>query len=75
MCKPDQVLARVGLLRGHPFSPVLFITVRDRISSCSYGVEGVRFGDLRIRSLLYADDVVLLATLVGDLQQNQHLHI
>ena len=33
----------------------------DRISRRSQGVEGVRFGDLRIGSLLFADDVVLLA--------------
>ena len=33
----------------------------DRISRRSQGIEGVRFGDLRIGSLLFADDVVLLA--------------
>ena len=31
-------------------------------------VEGVRFGDLRILSLLFADDVVLLASSNSDLQ-------
>jgi len=31
----------------------------DRISRCSRGTEGVRFGDLRNRSLLFADDVGL----------------
>ena len=40
----------------------------DRISRHSQGVEGVRFGDLRIRSLLFADDVVLLASSDRDLQ-------
>ncbi|TWW64116.1 hypothetical protein D4764_03G0011240 [Takifugu flavidus] len=40
----------------------------DRISRCSHGVEGVRFGDLRIGSLLFADDVVLLASSARDLQ-------
>ncbi|XP_048880792.1 uncharacterized protein LOC125748552 [Brienomyrus brachyistius] len=40
----------------------------DRISRRSQGVEGVRFGDLRIRSLLFADDVVLLASSSRDLQ-------
>ncbi|TWW80607.1 R2 Retrovirus-related Pol polyprotein from type I retrotransposable element [Takifugu flavidus] len=39
-----------------------------QISRCSHGVEGVRFGDLRIGSLLFADDVVLLASLTRDLQ-------
>ena len=40
----------------------------DRISRHSQGVEGVRFGDLRIGSLLFADDVVLLASSDRDLQ-------
>ena len=33
----------------------------DRISGCNQGVEGVRFVDFRIGSLLFADYVVLLA--------------
>ncbi|TWW81798.1 hypothetical protein D4764_01G0016130 [Takifugu flavidus] len=33
-----------------------------------HGVEGIRFGDLRIGSLLFADDVVLLASSARDLQ-------
>ena len=40
----------------------------DRFSRCSQGVEGVRFADLGIKSLLFADDVVLFASLVCDLQ-------
>ena len=40
----------------------------DRISRRSQGVEGVRFGDLRIMSLLFADDVVLLASSGRDRQ-------
>ena len=40
----------------------------DRISRRSRGEESVRFGDLRIASLLFADDVVLLATSDRDLQ-------
>ena len=38
------------------------------ISRCSQGVEGFRFGNLRIMSLLFADDVVLLVSLFCDLQ-------
>ena len=49
-------------------SPILFIIFMDRISRRSQGVEGVRFGDLRIGSLLFADDVVLLASSDRDLQ-------
>ncbi|KAK3509084.1 hypothetical protein QTP70_020296 [Hemibagrus guttatus] len=33
----------------------------DRISRRSHGLEGVRFGDHKIPSLIFADDVVLLA--------------
>ncbi|KAK3508089.1 hypothetical protein QTP70_013446 [Hemibagrus guttatus] len=40
----------------------------DRIFRCSQGLEGVRFGDHRISSLIFADDVVLLAPLSLDLQ-------
>ena len=49
-------------------SPILFITFMDRISRHSQGVEGVQFGDLRIRSLLFADDMVLFTSSVRDLQ-------
>jgi len=40
----------------------------DRISRRSRGEESVWFGDIRIASLLFADDVVLLATSERDLQ-------
>ncbi|KAK0152499.1 LINE-1 reverse transcriptase [Merluccius polli] len=64
--KSDMFPVRVGLRQGCPLSPILFIIFMDRISRRSQGVEGVRFGDLRIGSLLFADDVVLLAP--SDLQ-------
>ncbi|KAI3364584.1 hypothetical protein L3Q82_011357 [Scortum barcoo] len=48
--------------------PVLFIIFMDRISRRSQGPEGVRFGNHRISSLLFADDVVLLASSSQDLQ-------
>lgn len=40
----------------------------DRISRHIHGVEGVWFGALRITSLLFADDVVLLASSLCDYQ-------
>ena len=67
--KSDLFPVRVGLRQGCPLSPVLFITFMDRISRRSQGVEGVRFGDHRISSLLFADDVVLLASSNQDLQR------
>lgn len=66
--KSNSFPVRVGLRQGCPLSPILFITFMDRISRRSLGVEGVRFGDLRIKSLLFADDVVLLASSGRDLQ-------
>ncbi|KAK0133573.1 putative uncharacterized transposon-derived protein F52C9.6 [Merluccius polli] len=46
----------------------LLTSTRDIVDRHSQGVEGVRFGDLRIGSLLFADDVVLLASSDRDLQ-------
>jgi len=66
--KSDVFPVRVGLLQGCPLSPILFIIFMDRISRYSQGIEGVRFGILRIGSLLFADDVVLLASSGRDLQ-------
>ncbi|KAK0139711.1 putative uncharacterized transposon-derived protein F52C9.6 [Merluccius polli] len=42
--------------------------LRGVLGRHSQGVEGVRFGDLRIGSLLFADDVVLMASSDRDLQ-------
>nr|XP_054589525.1 RNA-directed DNA polymerase from mobile element jockey isoform X1 [Nothobranchius furzeri] len=66
--KSDLFPVRVGLRQGCPLSPVLFITFMDRISRRSRGVECVEFGGRRISSLLFADDVVLLASSSSDLQ-------
>ncbi|KAK3564038.1 hypothetical protein QTP86_006949 [Hemibagrus guttatus] len=67
-CKSDLFPVHVGLRQGCPLSPVLFIVFMDRISRHSQGLEGVRFGDHRISSLIFADDVVLLASSGLDLQ-------
>ncbi|KAK3516227.1 hypothetical protein QTP70_006372 [Hemibagrus guttatus] len=66
-CKSDLFPVHVGLQQGCPLSPVLFI-VLYRISRHSQGLEGVQFGDHRISSLIFADDVVLLAPSSLDLQ-------
>ncbi|TWW56354.1 hypothetical protein D4764_08G0003410 [Takifugu flavidus] len=67
--KSNSFPVGVDLLQGCPLSPILFITFMDRISRCSHGIEAVRFGDLRIGSLLFALDVVLLAS--RDLQRSE----
>uniref|UniRef100_A0A8C6W0Z1 Reverse transcriptase domain-containing protein n=1 Tax=Nothobranchius furzeri TaxID=105023 RepID=A0A8C6W0Z1_NOTFU len=66
--KSGSFPVRVGLCQDCPLSPILFITFMDRISRHSQGVEGICFGGLRIRSLLFADHVVLLASSERDLQ-------
>ncbi|KAK3573216.1 hypothetical protein QTP86_015137, partial [Hemibagrus guttatus] len=67
-CKSDLFPVHVGLRQGCPLSPVLFIVFMDRISRRSQGLEGIQFGDHRISSLIFADDVVLLALSSLDLQ-------
>ncbi|KAK3531242.1 hypothetical protein QTP70_015215, partial [Hemibagrus guttatus] len=67
-CKSDLFPVHVGLRQGCPLSPALFIVFMDRISRRSQGLEGVQFGDHRISSLIFADDVVLLAPSSLDLQ-------
>ncbi|KAI3372000.1 hypothetical protein L3Q82_006867 [Scortum barcoo] len=67
--KSDLFPVHVGLRQGCLLSPVLFIIFMDRISRRSQGPEGVRFGNHRISSLLFADDVVLLASSSQDLQR------
>ncbi|KAK3567642.1 hypothetical protein QTP86_020413, partial [Hemibagrus guttatus] len=47
---------------------VSLVAFCGRISRRSQGLEGVRFGDHRISSLIFADDVVLLASSSLDLQ-------
>uniref|UniRef100_A0A3P9I175 Reverse transcriptase domain-containing protein n=1 Tax=Oryzias latipes TaxID=8090 RepID=A0A3P9I175_ORYLA len=67
--KSDLFPVHFGLRQGCPLSPVLFIVFMDRISRRSQGPEGIWFGDHRISSLLFADDVVLLASSNRDLQR------
>ena len=60
-CKLDFSV-RTVLRQECPSSPLLFITFMDRISRRNWEVEGFWFGHLRIASLLFADDGVLLAS-------------
>ena len=66
--KLDQVGA--GLRQGCALSLILFVIYMDRISRRSRGVEGLQVGDLKIASLLFADDVVLMASSAVDLQRS-----
>ena len=68
--KSDSFPVGVGLRQGCVLSPILFVIFMDRISRCSCGGEGLQFGGLRIASLLFADDVVLMAPSGCDLQHS-----
>lgn len=68
--KSDSSLVGVGLCQGCALSPILFVILMDRISRHSHGGEGLQFGGLRIASLLFANDMVQLASLVCDLQHS-----
>uniref|UniRef100_A0A3Q3CXU9 Reverse transcriptase domain-containing protein n=1 Tax=Haplochromis burtoni TaxID=8153 RepID=A0A3Q3CXU9_HAPBU len=66
--KLDSFLVGDGLRQGCPLSLILFIIFMDRISRRSQVAEGFHFGGLRISSLLFTDDVVLLASSGDGLQ-------
>ncbi|KAK5906143.1 hypothetical protein CgunFtcFv8_002034 [Champsocephalus gunnari] len=68
--KSDPFPVRVGLRQGCALSPILFVIYMDRISRRSHGGGGLQFGGLRIAPLLFADDVVLMASSVCDLQHS-----
>ena len=68
--KSDLFPMGVGLRQRCALSPILFVIFMDRISRRSRGGKGLQFGGLRIASLLFADDVVLMAPLACDLQHS-----
>ncbi|KAI3361882.1 hypothetical protein L3Q82_002204 [Scortum barcoo] len=88
--KSDLFPVHVGLRQGCPLSPGPVHNLYGQDFRRSQGPEGVRFGNHRISSLLFADDVVLMASSGQDLQhvlerfaaeceagwdENQHLQI
>ena len=68
--KLDSFPVGVGLHQGCALSPILFVIFIDRISRRSRGGEGLQFGELRIASPSFADDVVLMAPTACDLQHS-----
>ena len=68
--KLDSFPVGVGLHQGCALSLILFVIFMDRISRRSRGGEGLQFNGLRIPSLLFADDVVLMVPSACDLQHS-----
>ena len=64
--KPFKV--RIGLQQGCVLSPLLFIVYMNWIDKCSRVSECVSIGSCKISRLLFADDLVLLASTESDLQ-------
>jgi hypothetical protein len=67
--KSTSFTVGAGLRQGCVLSPLLFIIYMDRIARRSQGEECVMIGDVRVKSLLFADDLVLLASSESDLQR------
>lgn len=60
--------AGAELCKGCALSPIRLVIFMDRISTCSQGLESVQYGELTIASLLFVDEVALLASSSCDLQ-------
>ena len=66
--KSDLFPVHVGLWESCPLTTVMFIIFMDRICRHSQGLTGVWFGSHWISSVLFEDDVFLLAPSGQDLQ-------
>ncbi|CAF4995061.1 unnamed protein product, partial [Rotaria sp. Silwood1] len=66
--KSESFQVKVGLRQGCVLSPLLFMVFMDKISRTSTNPACVEIGDVKVDSLLFADDVVRLAASANDLQ-------
>lgn len=64
----DLFLVGLGLSEGFASSPILFLILRQNIEAELW--RRFQVGRLRIASLLFGDDVVLMAPSVRDLQHS-----
>ncbi|CAF3293547.1 unnamed protein product [Rotaria sp. Silwood2] len=60
--KSDNFQVQVGLRQGCVLSPLLFIIFMDKISRTSANPACAQIGDVKMDSLLFADDIAQLTT-------------
>ncbi len=68
--KSDAFPVGAGTRQGCALFPILFPIFLNRVSRCSRGGGELQFSVLRIALLLFADDMVLMAPSVCDLQHS-----
>ena len=66
--KSDEYLVEQGIREGSVLSPVLFAIFIDDIVRRLNGCQGTTVGGVRVKVLLYADDIVLISENAQDLQ-------
>ena len=64
-----------GVLQGSLISPILFLILINGIHKImeEENIEGIKVGSTKVKDLLYADDLVLLAKTPSDLQKMLNL--
>ncbi len=58
-----------GVIQGDPISPIFFILVMGEVLEEALPEVGIVWGDDRLGSIAYADELILLADTPGDLQR------
>jgi hypothetical protein len=67
----DWIDIQRGTKQGDPISPTLFVLVIECLSraiSNTNSIIGLKFGDLSLKHLLYADDLIIFSKGMDDLR-------
>jgi hypothetical protein len=66
----EQLKTTIGVKQGGPLSPRLFaMYTEDLINQIEKTTHGIRIKEMKIDIIMYADDVILLANKLEDLEQ------